>query len=60
MRLKLATADFTFPLLPHDQVLDLIAMLDIPGVDIGLFEGRSHLWPSRQFKNPSTSGKALA
>lgn len=37
MRLKLATADFTFPLLPHDQVLDLIAMLDIPGVDIGLF-----------------------
>ncbi len=26
MRLKLACADFTFPLLPHDHVLDLIAM----------------------------------
>ena len=29
MRLKLACADFTFPLLLHDQVLDLIAMLKL-------------------------------
>ena len=43
---KLACADFTFPLLPHDKVLDLIAALELDGVDIGLFEGRSHLWPS--------------
>jgi sugar phosphate isomerase/epimerase len=47
----LASADFTFPLLPHDKVLDLIAALELDGIDIGLFEGRSHLWPSREFEN---------
>ena len=49
MNLKLACADFTFPLLAHDHVLDLIAMLGFEGVDVGLFEGRSYLWPSRVF-----------
>jgi sugar phosphate isomerase/epimerase len=58
-RLKLACADFTFPLLPHDRVLDLIAMLEFDGVDIGLFEGRSHLWPSKEFKSPTKSGNRL-
>ena len=48
MQSKLACADFTFPLLPHDKVLQLIAMLEFAGVDIGLFENRSHLWPSRE------------
>jgi sugar phosphate isomerase/epimerase len=57
--LKLACADFAFPLLPHDRVLDLIAMLEFDGVDIGLFEGRSHLWPSKVFTSPSRSGKQL-
>jgi len=28
-RLKLACADFSFPLLPHDRVLDLIAILNL-------------------------------
>ena len=59
MPLKLACADFTFPLLPHDNVLDLIAMLGFDGVDIGLFEGRSHLWPSREFRNVSRSAREL-
>ncbi len=59
MKLKLACADFTFPLLPHNCVLDLISMLEFDGVDIGLFEGRSHLWPSREFKSLTKSGKAL-
>src|ERR1041385_1227059 len=59
MKLKLACADFAFPLLPHDRVLDLIAMLEFEGVDIGLFEGRSHLWPSKVFKSPARSGKQL-
>jgi sugar phosphate isomerase/epimerase len=59
MKTKLACADFAFPLLPHDKVLKLIAMLDFKGVDIGLFEKRSHLWPSREFKNPTRSGKQL-
>jgi sugar phosphate isomerase/epimerase len=56
---RLASADFTFPLLPHDKVLDLIAALELNGIDIGLFEGRSHLWPSREFKELSQSAKTL-
>lgn len=47
----LACADFTFPLLPHEHSLQLIAMLGFDAVDIGLFEERSHLWPSREFAN---------
>lgn len=58
-QLKLACADFAFPLLSHDRVLDLIAMLEFEGVDVGLFEGRSHLWPSREFQATAKSGKAL-
>ena len=59
MTLKLACADFTFPLLPHDGVLDLIAALEFDGVDIGLFEGRSHLWPSREFPHVAKSARQL-
>jgi len=59
MKLRLATADFTFPLLEHDRVLDLVAMLDFDGIDIGLFEGRSHLWPSKEFANVATSARTL-
>ncbi len=57
--LKLACADFTFPLLPHDNVLDVIAMLDIQGLDLGLFEERSHLWPSTVFRSLAKSAKTL-
>jgi sugar phosphate isomerase/epimerase len=57
---RLACADFTFPLLPHDKSLDLIAMLGFQGVDIGLFEGRSHLWPSRVFADLKGSARELA
>ena len=56
---KLACADFTFPLLPHDKTLDLIALLDFEGADIGLFEGRSHLWPSRVFQDVRGSAREL-
>src|SRR5258706_11543971 len=59
-KLKLACADFTFPLLPHDAVLDLIGSLEFDGIDLGLFEGRSHLWPSREYKAPERSGRQLA
>lgn len=58
-QLKLACADFAFPLLPHDRVLDLIGMLEFDGVDIGLFEGRSHLWPSKVFSSPAKAGNQL-
>ena len=57
---KLACADFAFPLLEHDKVLDLIALLNFQGVDIGLFEGRSHLWPSNVFADIPGSAKRLA
>src|SRR5688500_15134385 len=43
--MKLATADFSWPLLPHDRVLQLIRLLDIGAVDLGLFAGRSHVTP---------------
>ena len=56
---RLACADFTFPLLPHDQALQLIAMLGFEGVDIGLFEGRSHLWPSREFADTAAAARTL-
>ncbi|MEI6385169.1 MAG: sugar phosphate isomerase/epimerase family protein [Spirochaetota bacterium] len=59
MAFKLACADFTFPLLPHDKVLDLIAMLGFDGVDIGLFEDRSHLWPSWAFANLKKNAREL-
>ena len=59
MKYKMACADFTFPLLAHDRVLDLIALLDLKGVDIGLFENRSHLWPSREFKKLRRAARQL-
>jgi sugar phosphate isomerase/epimerase len=59
MPYKLACADFTFPLLPHDKVLQLIAMLEFEGVDIGLFENRSHLWPSREFVQLHSAAQRL-
>ncbi|HEV8633987.1 MAG TPA: TIM barrel protein [Chloroflexota bacterium] len=43
--MRLATADFGWPLLPHDRVLRLIGLLDIEAVDLGLFAGRSHIRP---------------
>jgi len=59
MQPKFACADFTFPLLAHARVLQLIAMLEFEGVDIGLFEERSHLWPSREFENVEVSARKL-
>ena len=59
MKAKFACADFTFPLLSHDQSLQLVSLLDFQGVDIGLFEERSHLWPSREFKNVPRAARAL-
>ena len=59
MTTRLACADFTFPLVTHDQALDLVAMLGFSGVDIGLFQRRSHLWPSREFSSLTRSARAL-
>ncbi len=59
MDMKLACADFTFPLLGHGEVLDLIGAMAFEGVDIGLFEGRSHLWPSCEFTDLAGSARRL-
>ena len=56
---RLACADFSFPLLSHDNSLTLIAMLEFQGVDIGLFEGRGHLWPSREFTGAPNAARVL-
>lgn len=59
MQLNLAGADFTYPLLAHDQALDVLAMLGYQGVDIGLFQDRSHLQPSHVLPNLATSAREL-
>jgi len=59
MSFRYAGADFTFPLLPHDKVIALIALLGFDGIDVGLFENRSHLQPSGVLHQPGKNGKEL-
>lgn len=59
MALQLACADFTFPLLSHDDSLRLIKLLGVDVVDIGFFQDRSHLQPSTALTDPQGSGAAL-
>jgi len=59
MGYQYACADFTFPLLPHRNVLELIRLMGFDGVDVGLFENRSHLQPSIVFGKPSENGRKL-
>ena len=59
MTTRLACSDFTFPLLTHNGALQLVSMLGFAGVDIGLFEERSHLWPSNEFRNAARSARSL-
>lgn len=57
--IKFSCADFTFPLLAHPAVLQLIQMMGFGAVDLGLFEGRSHIQPSEIEKNPVKEGQKL-
>ena len=59
MKLKLACADYSFPILPHDQVLQIISMLGLQGVNVALFQDRSHLQPSSEFANVRRAAKRL-
>jgi sugar phosphate isomerase/epimerase len=55
--MKLACADFTFPLLPHADALALIRLMGIEGLDLGLFGNRSHVRPEMVRKDlPMWSG----
>jgi sugar phosphate isomerase/epimerase len=62
--MKLSCADFTWPLLPHAQVLELIHLLELEGVDIGFFGNRSHIRPEVVRENvplwAGTLGERLA
>jgi sugar phosphate isomerase/epimerase len=58
-KLKFACADFTFPLLAHDKVLSLVAMLDFEGIDIGLFSNRSHLTAETEFQQINLKARSL-
>ena len=60
MNIKLSCADYTFPLLEHEHVLDLIAMLGVQGVDIGLFGGRSHIRPENVIENIKMAARELS
>lgn len=59
MKLKLSCADFSFPLLAHDQALAALALLGFRGADIGLFEGHGHLKPSALLPKPAANGARL-
>jgi sugar phosphate isomerase/epimerase len=43
--MRLACGDHSFPLLAHEQVCDLVAMLGFDGLDLGLMGNRSHVRP---------------
>lgn len=58
-KIKFSCADFTFPLLSHQNSLRLIKILGFDYVDLGMFEGRSHIYPSQIMKNPTSEGKSL-
>jgi sugar phosphate isomerase/epimerase len=60
MILKLSCCDYTFPLLAHDDVLDLVVALGVQGVDIGLFGERSHLRPEVVLRNTPASARDLS
>ena len=60
MDLKLACADYTFPLLPRDKALDLVSLLEFPAVSIGVFSGRSQLTPENILNDIAAAAKALS
>ena len=43
--MRLSVCDYSFPLLPHDQVCRLARMLDFDALDLGLMGNRSHVRP---------------
>lgn len=59
VRNKLACSNAAFPLLTLDKAIKVIQLLNFTGVDIGLFEGRGTINPSKELKNPIAAGKRL-
>ena len=59
MTIKLATADYSFPLLEWRQALRLARDLGMSGIDISLFEGRSQLDLAVALSHPSFEGSRV-
>ncbi len=59
-QIPLACADFSFPLLPHDLTLDLIAGIGIGAVDISLMFQNSHLNVAEAIADPKRAASDLA
>lgn len=57
--MKLSCADFTFPLLPHEDVLSLIHLLGLDGVDLGVFSCRSHWTPEMILSDVPAAAKKM-
>ena len=58
-KLRLACADFSFPLLDHSTALEQISRLGFQGVDVGLFPHRSHFQPCDYLDNPAQAARTL-
>lgn len=59
MTIRLAGSDFSFPMLPFERALDLLKAIELPAVDVCLFEGHRHLNPSVELSRPETAGWKL-
>lgn len=57
--LPLSCADFTFPLLKHEDSCCLISLLGLEGVDIGFFSERSHIRPETVAGREAQEGARL-
>lgn len=57
--IQFSCADFTFPTLPHERVLQLLSLMDFKLVEVGIFQDRSHLQPADQFDLPEKRGAML-
>lgn len=60
MTLLLSAPDFTWPLMEHDHVLSHVSRLQLDGIDIGLFQERSHIQPSDVLDDAERHAAGLA
>ncbi|MGD0733444.1 MAG: sugar phosphate isomerase/epimerase [Terracidiphilus sp.] len=60
MELKLAVADYSFPLLEWEQSLKLAREIGMDGVDVALFAAGSHLQPDKILEDPKTSAAGVS
>jgi sugar phosphate isomerase/epimerase len=54
--MRFATADYSFPLLSWEKALRLAGALEMEGIDLSLFQGRSQLKPEDVLANPTVTG----